>query len=129
MSHYKRRKPRRQVRCQVCTPHRNGNKVSDVPLGHRPEEPMSEIPVKFGPATRKRRKLKPWLVEYRYVGPKKHHYSQRWLLLLYPREWGRFGSYTSERGARDAVRAHQNQRNSYPWDEAAHWEFRITKKA
>lgn len=29
MSHYKRRKPRRKVKCNLCTPHRVGNKGAE----------------------------------------------------------------------------------------------------
>ena len=31
MSHHKRRKPRRKVRCQLCTPGRKGNSLKEAP--------------------------------------------------------------------------------------------------
>lgn len=92
MSHYKRGYPRRSVRCVICTDHRDGNKG----------KPAAQIADGWEavPARRSHKKRpRPYVVEYRRLGPKPLYWGTRWGV------WGAWkihGRYATLQGAEQA---------------------------
>lgn len=102
---YKRHKPRRQVRCPVCTDHRDGN------AGQAATVEPEEAPPSFGPAKRKKHRVdKPWELWVKYGG------KTTWLL---GKKWFRWGRYAKRSGAEQARTAFLRDR----------WSIKITRQA